>query len=197
MNTPRTDKALWHFNEAKGDVVSADFARELETELGKAVNVSSIRTDEAEGLSGQLKEAKIKIEKMRDALKAIHIMAQDYSIDSEKQRQLKAGHIASLSRQAHNPTIPVPTTAFPPMTTEVIIVFRNPRNGIVTVESREVKTHFDRAEQIRQAAHLIGCFSHHEVISCVARNEGYKGVTHSVISPEEVTARLAITRATL
>ncbi len=80
------------------------------------------------------------------------------------------------------------------MTTEVIIVLRNPRNGIVTVESREVKTHFDRAEQIRQTAHLRGCFSHHEVISCVARNEGYKGVTHSVILIDEIVARAALTK---
>ncbi len=31
-HTPRTAKALWHFNEKKGDVVSADFARDMERE---------------------------------------------------------------------------------------------------------------------------------------------------------------------
>lgn len=35
-----------------------------------------------------------------EALKAIETMAGDYSIDSEKQRALKAGHIAMLARAA-------------------------------------------------------------------------------------------------
>lgn len=37
MNTPRTDQVVWYDSEVECDVVSADFARELERDLGAAL----------------------------------------------------------------------------------------------------------------------------------------------------------------
>ena len=64
MNTPRTDQVVWYDSEAECDVVSADFARELERDLKAALMMRSIYLARIAGLTDTVRT-------MRDQLQLL------------------------------------------------------------------------------------------------------------------------------
>jgi chromosome segregation ATPase len=95
--TPRTAKALWKFSDAKGDVVSADFARELERENTALRSELASETSRCTALLaerkawqddrttlGQMRASEDAWIKERDALRARVVALEEALDDSQK-----------------------------------------------------------------------------------------------------------------